>query len=93
MLTNEAQKISDLSTRVEFLEERIMDSLQSLKESQDRMSADIAKIKEAVYNPDKGLYARLRVLEEESKNRAKFLWLLLSMGIGSIGAAVISHLQ
>jgi hypothetical protein len=39
------------------------------------------------------LYARLRVLEEESKSRSKFLWILLSMGIGSIGAAVMSHLN
>jgi|TARA_R100000664_G_C2758010_1_gene146637 hypothetical protein len=93
MPASEAQKISELATRVEFLEDRIMDSLEAVKENQERMSVDIAKIKEAVYNPDNGLYARLRVLEEESKNRGKFLWLLLSMGIGSIGAAVISHIQ
>ena len=64
-----------------------------MKERQEMVASDVSKIKEAVYNPDNGLYARLRVLEEESKNRGKFLWLLLSMGIGSIGAAVISHIQ
>ena len=67
--------------------------VQILLDKQDELAENINKIKEAVYNPDNGLYARLRVLEEESKNRGKFLWLLLSMGIGSIGAAVISHLQ
>ncbi len=89
----EQQSVAELSARVEFLEEKIMDALEAVKENQERMGADIAKIKEAVYNPDTGLYARLRVLEEESKSRAKFLWILLSMGIGSIGAAVMSHLN
>lgn len=85
--------ISELSTRVEFLEEKIMDALEIVKEGQERMCADISKIKEAMYNPDQGLYARLRILEEESKSRSKFLWILLSIGIGSIGTAVMSHLN
>lgn len=85
--------ISELSTRVEFLEEKIMDALETVKEGQERMCADISKIKEAMYNPDQGLYARLRILEEESKSRSKFLWILLSIGIGSIGTAVMSHLN
>ena len=87
------QSLAKLATRVEFLEEKIMDSLDSVKENQERMCVDIAKIKEAVYNPDNGLYARLRTLEEDHKSKNKFLWLLLSMGIGSMGAAIISHLN
>ena len=89
----EQQTITELSTRVEFLEDKIMDALEVVRESQERMSLDIAKIKEAVYNPDQGLYARLRILEEESKSRAKFLWILLSLGIGSILAALMSHMN
>ena len=93
MNSNEAQKLLELSTRVGFLEEKIMDSLDVVKDTQERMCLDMSKIKEAVYNPDNGLYARLKTLEEESRYRAKFLWLLLSMGIGSIGAAIISHIH
>ena len=89
----EQQTIAELSTRVEFLEDKIMDALEVVRLNQERMGVDIAKIKEAVYNPDQGLYVRLRILEEESKSRAKFLWVLLSMGIGSIGAAVMSHIN
>ena len=89
----EQQSVAELSARVEFLEEKIMDALETVRQNQERMSADISKIKEAVYHPDSGLYARLRILEEESKSRAKFLWILLSMGVGSIGAALMSHLN
>ena len=87
------QTITKLAARVEFLEDKIVDSLESVKENQERMCADISKIKEAVYNPDTGLYARLRTLEEDNKSKNKFLWILLSMAIGAIGAAVISHLN
>lgn len=93
MAPTDNQTLTELSARVEFLEEKIMDALESVKENQERMSVDIAKIKEAVYNPDNGLYARLRTLEEDVKSKNKFLWVLLSMGIGSIGAAIISHLN
>jgi len=87
------QTIEQLAARVEFLEDKIVDSLETVKETQARMCDDISKIKEAVYNPDTGLYARLRTLEDDNKSKNKFLWLLLSMAIGSMGAAIISHLN
>ncbi len=43
--------------------ERLMDAIDGVKDRQEDMADDIAKIKEAVYNPDEGLYARLRALE------------------------------
>jgi hypothetical protein len=42
-----------------------------VKEKQDQMADDIAKIKEAVYNPDEGLYARLRQLEAWKSTSSK----------------------
>jgi len=90
---SDKQTIEQLAARVEFLEDKIVDSLEIVKETQARMCDDISKIKEAVYNPDTGLYARLRTLEDDNKSKNKFLWLVLSMGVGSIGAAVISHLN
>tara|TARA_Y100001963_G_scaffold68439_1_gene95358 strand:- start:44 stop:325 length:282 start_codon:yes stop_codon:yes gene_type:complete len=37
--------------------------LQILLDKQDELGDNISKIKEAVYNPDSGLYARLRDLD------------------------------
>ena len=93
MAPTDKQTIEQLAARVEFLEDKIVDSLETVKETQARMCDDISKIKEAVYNPDTGLYARLRTLEEDNKSKNKFLWLLLSLAIGSMGAAIISHLN
>ena len=88
----EQRTLQEVSAKVEFLEEKIIDSLETMKETQGRICGDISKIKEAVYNPDQGLYARIRTLEEEAKSRAKILWLLLSVGLGAAGTAILSHL-
>jgi hypothetical protein len=90
---SDTPSIVELSTRVEFLEDKIINALESVKESQEKMCEDIAKIKEAVYNPDTGLYARLRTLEEDVRSKNKFLWLVLTMGVGAIGAAISTHLR
>jgi peptidoglycan hydrolase CwlO-like protein len=83
--------ISELQARIEFLEEKVLTSIEAVKENQERMCLDITKIKEAVYNPDTGLYARLRAVEEQNKTYSKFLWLILTMAIGAIAAMATAH--
>ena len=86
-------KVYELCTRITSLEEKLLSAIEIVNNSQTTMSADVSKIKEAVYNPDKGLYARLRVVEEEKKRSDKITWLILSVMVGSLGAYVISLLQ
>ena len=52
---DDASVLIDLNAKME----RLMLGIDSVKEKQDTMADDITKIKEAVYNPDEGLYARL----------------------------------
>ena len=58
--------------------ERLLNGIDSLGVNQERMCEDISKIKEAVYNPDEGLYARLRALELWKDNTSKVQWLVSS---------------
>ena len=58
--------------------QRLMDGIDSVKDKQDLMAEDISKIKEAVYNPDEGLYARLRNLEQWKESTSKVQWLVSS---------------
>ena len=37
-------------------------TMESVRDKQDEMIENVSKIKEAVYNPDEGLYARIRAL-------------------------------
>tara|TARA_Y100000296_G_scaffold71380_1_gene86836 strand:+ start:3648 stop:3944 length:297 start_codon:yes stop_codon:yes gene_type:complete len=48
-----------------LLLERLANRLDSLLEKQEEIADDISKIKEAVYDPDKGVFARVKILEQQ----------------------------
>ena len=67
----------------------ISSKVQILLDKQDELAENINKIKEAVYNPDSGLYARLRDLdmriqhiESWKSSNAKVLWLVGGSVVG-----------
>jgi hypothetical protein len=72
--------------------EKMMHGIESVKEKQDEMAEDIGKIKEAVYNPDEGLYARLRELETWKKNSSRLIWIIITAIVGLSTAAAWSIL-
>jgi len=84
----EPLNIYELATRVSFLEEKIINGIEDLKESQKCVRHDISKIKEAVYEPDNGLYARLKVVENTRKNDSKIVWFIFS----AIGGGMLTYL-
>ena len=84
MTDDEQQKLTvmmvELSTKV-----------QMILDKQEELADNVAKIKEAVYNPDQGLYARLtrldarlEALEDWKDNNTKVMWLIVSIGIGLV---------
>ena len=76
-ITHLTQAIMELKGQIERMSER-----------QEEMVDDVKKIKEAVYNPDEGLYARLRALEQWKDNQAKTQWAVITTVIGLVAATV-----
>ena len=74
MMDEHSETLIDLNAKLE----RLLNGIDSLGINQERMCEDISKIKEAVYNPDEGLYARLRALEQWKDNTSKAQWLVSS---------------
>lgn len=69
----------------------IATKMQVLLDKQDELAENITKIKEAVYDPDKGLYARLTrldsrldSLESWKNNNAKILWIVITVSLGLV---------
>ena len=79
--SNESQiviAITELSNKIE-----------TLIDKQEELGENISKIKEAVYNPDEGLYARLNrldirllTLEAWKSNNTKLMWIVVSISTG-----------
>jgi len=63
-------------------------TIEHMSERQDQMIDDVKKIKEAVYNPDSGIYARLRALEQWKASQSKIQWALVTTIIGLVTATV-----
>ena len=71
-MDNDLQTIMQLAGRLD----RLMDAIETIKERQEEMASDITEIKKAVYHPDLGIYARLRVLEQWRTTSTKIIWFL-----------------
>ena len=76
-ITHLTQAIMELKGQIERMSER-----------QEEMGEDVKKIKEAVYNPDEGLYARLRAIEQWKENQSKLQWAITTTVIGLVVATV-----
>lgn len=72
--------------------DKVCNGIDVMSDKQEQMSEDIAKIKEAVYNPDQGLYARIRELETWKKTSSRMIWTLFTTLIGLIGAFILKNL-
>ncbi len=67
----------------------LANKIETLIDKQEELAHNVAKIKEAVYNPDEGLYARLNkldirllALESWKSNNTKLMWIVISVGTG-----------
>jgi hypothetical protein len=72
--------------------DKVCNGIDVVQGKQQLMSDDIGKIKEAVYNPDQGLYARLRELESWKKTSSRMIWTLFTTMVGLIGAFILKNL-
>jgi hypothetical protein len=79
----------DLNLEIQSKLDRICSGMDVMSDKQEAMSEDVAKIKEAVYNPDQGLYARLRELESWKQTSSRMIWTLFTSVVGLIGAFVL----
>jgi len=88
LTTDDTSVLIQLNGKIETM----MHGINSVKDKQDEMADDIVKIKEAVYNPDEGLYARLRELEAWKKSSAKLIWIIITALVGLSTASLWSIL-
>ena len=83
----------DLNLEIQSKLDKICNGMDVMQDKQEEMSADIAKIKEAVYNPDQGLYARLRELETWKQTSSKMIWTLFTSVVGLVCAFILKSVN
>ena len=80
-------ELKEAFIRLEAQLERMMDGIDVVKGDLEAMAEDISKIKEAVYNPDEGIYARIRSLEAWKSTSTRITWIMFTsiVGLASLG--------
>ena len=82
----------DTNAHLISLIQELRGDLQRMTEKQEEMFNDIKQIKEAVYNPDSGLYARLRSLEQWKETYSRVTWAVASSVIVLVTASLYQML-
>ena len=85
----ESTQLQAIMIEVRSKLDRIEMTQGSMSEKQEEMSQDVTKIKEAVYNPDEGLYARIKALETWKNTSSKMIWTLFTTIVGLVSAFII----
>ena len=74
MVDNNSEQLFEVQSKLD----KVCNGIEVMQDKQEEMGEDIAKIKEAVYNPDSGLYARLRELEQWKNTSSRLLWMIIT---------------
>jgi len=66
--------------------------IERMDERQEEMLDNIKTIKKAVYDPNEGLYARLRDLEQWKDTTSKVMWMVVTTVVGLVTATIYNLL-
>tara|TARA_R100000808_G_C2143305_1_gene151084 strand:- start:376 stop:642 length:267 start_codon:yes stop_codon:yes gene_type:complete len=66
----------------------IKNDIERIAEKQDEMVRDMRDVKTAIYNPDSGLYARLRALEQWKETQSKIQWGVIMAVVGLVTTTI-----
>ncbi len=70
--------------------DRMADNIEVVKQRCEEMATSLSSVKKAVYDPDQGLYARLRELEQWKENTSRVIWVITTSVIG-LSTATVWH--
>jgi seryl-tRNA synthetase len=82
------QAIKNLDMEIDFELKKISLTVDEINKRQEQMASDIKQIKDAVYNPETGLYARIKQLENWKNGVAKVLWSVATTTLGLLVVTV-----
>lgn len=66
----------------------IKHDIERIADKQEEMGSDIRDVKKAIYNPDSGLYARLRALEQWKETTSKIQWGVIMAVVGLVTTTI-----
>ena len=63
-----------------------MSGIDSIQDNQKEAVVAIVQMKEAIFDPDKGLFARVKEVENWKQTSSKLLWIITTSTVGLVVA-------
>ena len=78
------KKIMQLEQKFLLFEQKLLSGIDSIQDNQQEAVAAIVDIKEAIFDPDKGLFARVKEVENWKNTSSRLLWIITTSTIGLV---------
>ena len=82
-----------LATEVKTSLEVLSLKMDDIKEKQEEMTSIINRVEKSLYEPDQGLYARVRDLEQWKKSASRMMWILMTVTVGMLASFIKSGVE
>tara|TARA_R100000152_G_C6568661_1_gene36805 strand:+ start:100 stop:375 length:276 start_codon:yes stop_codon:yes gene_type:complete len=85
---DQQKKIMELEQKFLLFEQKLLSGIDSIKDNQQEAVDAIVDIKEAIFDPDKGLFARVKEVETWKETSSKLLWIITTSTVGLVLAQI-----
>ena len=80
------KKLVELEQKFLLFEQKLLSGIDSIQDNQKEAVEAIVQIKEAIFDPDKGLFARVKEVENWKETSSKLLWIITTSTVGLVVA-------
>lgn len=80
------KKLVELEQKFLLFEQKLLSGIDSIQDNQKEAVEAIVQIKEAIFDPDKGLFARVKEVENWKQTSSKLLWIITTSTVGLVVA-------
>ncbi len=87
-MDDQQKKIMELEQKFLLFEQKLLSGIDSIKDNQQEAVDAIVDIKEAIFDPDKGLFARVKEVETWKETSSKLLWIITTSTVGLVLAQI-----
>ena len=82
------KKIMELEQKFLLFEQKLLSGIDSIQDNQQEAVAAIVDIKEAIFDPDKGLFTRVKDVENWKNTSSRLLWIITTSTVGLVLAQI-----
>tara|TARA_R110002020_G_scaffold248611_1_gene462628 strand:- start:256 stop:531 length:276 start_codon:yes stop_codon:yes gene_type:complete len=82
------KKIVELEQKFLLFEQKLLSGIDSIQDNQQEAVNAIVDIKEAIFDPDKGLFARVKDVENWKNTSSRLLWIITTSTVGLVLAQI-----